>query len=91
MGTKIAVGFANTLQTHRNFSVHKLLLVSPIRCEESFIKGEVLRRLRTYSSQTTFENNIQTCRNSLRERGYPAAIVRKYPSEVKFADTKTDP
>ena len=34
MGTKIAVGFANTLQTHRNFSVHEILLVSPIRCEE---------------------------------------------------------
>ena len=34
MGTKIAVGFANTLQTHRNFSVHETLLVSPIRCEE---------------------------------------------------------
>ena len=29
--------------------------------------------------------------NRLIERGYPAAIVRKYLSEVKFADRKTAP
>ena len=34
MGTKIAVGFANALQTNRNLSVHEVLLVSPARCEE---------------------------------------------------------
>ena len=33
MGTKIAVGFAITLQTNGNFSVYKVLLVSPIRYE----------------------------------------------------------
>ena len=33
MGTKIAVGFAITLQTNGNFSVYKVLLVSSIRCE----------------------------------------------------------
>ena len=33
MGTKIAVGFAITLQTNGNFSVYKVLLVSLIRCE----------------------------------------------------------
>ena len=85
MGTKIAVAFANTLQTHRNFSVH------PSGVKKGFIKGEVLRLLRTYSTQTTFEKNIQKFRNNLTERGYPAAIVRKYPSEVKFADKKTAP
>ena len=31
MGTKIAFGFANTVQTNRNFSVHEVLLVSPSR------------------------------------------------------------
>ena len=56
--------------------------------KKGFIKGEVLWLLRTYSSQTTFEKMSKNVENSLTERGYPAAIVRKYPSEVKFADKK---
>ena len=39
------------------------------------------------SSRKIFKN----FENNLTERGYPAAIVRKYPSEVKFADKKTAP
>ena len=37
----------------------------------------------------TFERNIRNFHNCLLERGYPAAILRKYLSEVKFADRKT--
>ena len=40
MGTKIAVDFANTLQTNRNFSVHEVLLMSRNRCEER-LSGEL--------------------------------------------------
>ena len=47
------------------------------------------RLLRTNSSQITFERNIRNFHNRLLERGYPAAILRKYLSEVKFADRKT--
>ena len=53
-------------------------------------KGEALRLLRTSSCQTNFEQNIKNFETRLIERLYPVAIiVRKYHSEVKFADRKT--
>ena len=62
---------------------------NPPGVKKGFIKGEALRLLRTNSSQITFERNIRNFQNRLLERGYPAAILRKYLSEVKFADRKT--
>ena len=56
---------------------------TPRGVKKDFIKREALRLLRMYSSQTTFEKNIQKFRKSPEERGYPAAIVTKYLSEVK--------
>ena len=61
----------------------------PPGVEKGFIKGEVLRLLRTNSSQITFERKIRNFHNRLLERGSPAAILRKYLSEVKFAERKT--
>ena len=61
----------------------------PPGVKKGFIKGEVLRLLRTNSSHITFERNIKNFHNHLWERGYPATNLRKYPSEVKFADRKT--
>ena len=43
----------------------------------------------TNSLQITFERNIRNYQNRPLERGYPAAILRKYLSEVPFADRKT--
>ena len=57
--------------------------------KKDFIKGEVIRLLRTNSSQITFQRNIRNFHGRLLERGYPASILRKYLSEVKFADRKT--
>jgi len=55
-----------------------------------FIKGQAIRLLRTDSSQTSFKENIKKkIENRLIERGYPVPIVRKYLSELKFADKKT--
>ena len=60
--------------------------------KKGFIKGEALGLLRTYSSQITFEKKIsKISKIALIERGYLAATVRKYLSEVKFADKKTAP
>ena len=60
--------------------------------KKGFIKGEALLLLRTYSSsQTILEKNIKNFENRLIERVFFAAIVRKYLSEVKFADRKTAP
>ena len=56
---------------------------------KGFIKGEAVRLPRTNSSQITFERNIRNFQNRLIERGRSAAILRKYLSEVKFADRKT--
>ena len=63
----------------------------PPREERFHLKGKRrLRLLRTYSCQTNFEQNIKNFENRLKERHYPVAIiVRKYRSEVKFADRKT--
>ena len=61
----------------------------PPGVKKCFIKGEAFRRLRTDSSQTTLEENIKKFENSLIERGCPVPIVRKYLSELKFADRKT--
>ena len=36
----------------------------------------------------TRKGNIRNFQNRLIERGYPAAILRKYLSEVKFAEGK---
>ena len=63
----------------------------PLGREERLHEKRSAPASRTYSSQTTFEKNIQKFRKSLEERGYPAAIERKYLSEVKFADRKTAP
>ena len=57
--------------------------------KKGFPKGEALGLLRTNSSPTAFEGNIKKLQNGLIERGYPAAIVRKYLSEVNFADRET--
>ena len=61
----------------------------PPGVKKCFIKGQALRHLRTDSSQTTSEENIKNFENRQIERGYSVPIVRKYLSELKFADKKT--
>ena len=56
--------------------------------KKGFIKGEALRLLRTNFSQITFERHQKFSKPPVRKR-LPAAILRKYLSEVKFADRKT--
>ena len=52
----------------------------------NFIKGEALRLLRTNSSQFTFEENMSNFKTRLQNRDYPARIVEKHLSEIKFSD-----
>ena len=52
-----------------------------------FIKGEALRLLmRTNYSQFTFEENMSNFKTHLQNRDYPARIVEKHLSEMKFSD-----
>jgi len=62
-----------------------LLLLLLLLLLLGFIKGEALRILRTNSSQRTFEENIRNFAARRKNRGYPAAMVEKHLSEVKFS------
>ena len=56
---------------------------------KGFIKGKVLRLLRTNSSKTLFEESIiNNFKSQLRDRGYPNNIVEKTLAEVKFTERK---
>ena len=76
----------NAFQNHRDFLIHEFLFVSPTGVTKGFIKGEALRLLRTNSSQLSFEENISNFKTRLQNRGYPARIVEKHLSEIKFSD-----
>ena len=52
---------------------------------KGFIKGEALRLLRTNSSQFTFGENMGNFKTRLQNRDYPARIVEKRLSEIKFS------
>ena len=75
------------VQTHykptETFQYTNFYSCHPPGVKKGFIKGEALRLLRTNSSQITFKRNIRNFHNRLLERGYPAAILRKYLPEVK--------
>ena len=51
-----------------------------------FIKGEVLRLLRTNSSKTKFEEKITLFKQRLCNRGYPDNLIDKTLSEVNFSE-----
>ena len=53
---------------------------------KAFTKGEALRFLRTNSSQFTFAENMSNFKTRLQNRDYPARIVEKHLSEIKFSD-----
>ena len=53
---------------------------------KGFIKGEAIRLLRTNSSQFTFEENKSNFKTRLQNRDYPARIVEKHLSEIKFSN-----
>ena len=61
-------------------------IVMAVVANLNFIKGEVLRLLRTNSSQFTFEENMSNFKTRLQNRDYPARIVEKHLSEIKFSD-----
>ena len=82
---------ANTLQSTETLQYTNFYSCHPPGVKEDLIKGEVLGLLRTNSSHITFERNIRNFQNRLLERGFPAAILRKYLSEVTFADRKNSP
>ena len=61
-------------------------IVRAVVANLNLIKGEALRLLRTNSSQFTFEENMSNFKTRLQNRDYPARIVEKHLSEIKFSD-----
>ena len=60
-------------------------IVRAVVANLNFIKGEALRLLRTNSSQFTIEENKSNFKTRLQNRDYPARIVEKHLSEIKFS------
>ena len=60
----------------------------PPGVKKGFIKGEVLRLLRTNSSKKIFEEKIKAFKSNLLERGYPEKLIETTMLEVKFEGRK---
>ena len=92
-GVRFAKESILDVQTHykqtETFQYTNFYSCHPPGMKKGFIKVEALRLQRTNSSQITFEKNIRNFHNRQLERGYPAAILRKYIPEMKFSDRKT--
>ena len=55
--------------------------------EKGLIKGEVLRLLRTNSSEKkTFNEDISNFKTGLWARGYSHSLIEKITSDVKFTE-----
>ena len=57
----------------------------PPGVKKGFIKGEALRRLRTNSSETAFNDSITNFKSRLIARSYPHKMIQTTLSEVSFA------
>ena len=73
-------------KTTETFQYTNFYPCHPEAVTKGFIKGEALRLLRTNSSQLSFEENMRYFKTRLQNRGYPARIVEKHLSEIKFSD-----
>ena len=78
------------VQTHykqtETFQYANFYSCHPPGVKEGFIKGEALRFLRTNSSHSTFDKNMQSFITSLKNRGYPNECLEKHLFEVNFKD-----
>ena len=78
------------VQTHykqtETFQYTNFYSCHPPGVKKGFIKAEALRLLRTNSSVLTFNNNMQSFRIRLKNRGYPNKFSEKILSEVNFTN-----
>ena len=80
------------VQTHykqtETFQYTNFYSCHPPGVKKGFIKGEALRLLRTNSSHSTFNKNMQSFKTRLKNRGYPNEFLEKHLFEVNFKDRK---
>ena len=80
------------MQIHFKATCRNLLnmnydLCHPAGVMKGFMKGAALRLPRTNSSQFTFEENMSNFKTRLQNRDYPARIVEKHLSEIKYVSS----
>ena len=61
----------------------------PPGVKKGFVKGEALKLLRTNSSKTTFEENINKFKSRLLARGYPKRLIETLLSDIKFTERES--
>ena len=80
------------VQTHykqtETFQYTNFYSCHPPGVKKGFIKGEALRLLRTNSSHSTFNKNMQSFKTRLKNRGYLNAFLEKHLFQVNFKDRK---
>ena len=78
------------MQTHYKrteiFQYTNFYSCHPPGVKKGFIRGETLRLLRTNSSVVTFNNNMQSFKTHLKNKGYPNKFSEKFLSEVNVTD-----
>ena len=70
------------------FEYMNFYLCHPPGVKKGFIKGEALRLLRTNSSYSMLNKNMQSFKTRLKNRGYPNEFLEKHAFEVNFKDRK---
>ena len=73
-------------KTTETFQYTNFYSCHPPGVAKGFIKGGALRLLRTNSSRISFEENMSNFKTRLQNRGYPARMVEKHLSDIKFSD-----
>ena len=86
LDTKVYKGDRFNKESTETFQYTNFYSCHPPGVTKGFIKGEALRLLRTNSSQFTFEENMSNFKTRLQNRDYPARIVEKHLSQIKFSD-----
>ena len=61
----------------------------PPAVKKGFVKGEALRRLRTNSSRTTFEENITKFKSRLLATAYPKNLIETLLSDIKSTERES--
>ena len=80
------------VQTHykqrETFQYTNFYSCHPPGVKKGLRKGEALRLLRTDSSHSTFNKNLQSFKTRQKNRGYPNEFLEKHLFEVNFKDRK---
>ena len=91
-GERFNRDFTLDVQTHykqtETFQYTNFYSCHPPDVKKGFIKGEAVRLLRTNSSHSTFNKNMQSFKTRQKNGGYSNEFLEKHLLEVNFKDRK---